>query len=140
MGSKNRCAAGSCFSSSGCGSLVHPLTSPFRLYILSKAKTLNHLVSFHEKFRSAVTIEDKVQGTEVSVPVPCRDGELPPGPSPSTPLPSPLTPLPSPSTLLTPMMRREYFSPETEGSTGSYVVHLSLSWCDLYVIMSFVSS
>jgi hypothetical protein len=28
--------------------------------------------------------------------------------------------------------------PEAEGSTGSYVVHLSLPWCDLYVIMSFV--
>jgi hypothetical protein len=30
--------------------------------------------------------------------------------------------------------------PEAEGSTGSYVVYLSLPWCDLYVIMSFVSS
>jgi hypothetical protein len=30
--------------------------------------------------------------------------------------------------------------PGAEGSTGSYVVHLSLPWCDLYVIMSFVSS
>ena len=29
--------------------------------------------------------------------------------------------------------------PEAEGSTGSYVVHLSLSWCDLYVIMCIVS-
>jgi hypothetical protein len=28
--------------------------------------------------------------------------------------------------------------PEAEGSTGSYVVYLSLLWCDLYVIMSFV--
>jgi hypothetical protein len=28
--------------------------------------------------------------------------------------------------------------PEVEGSTGSYVVYLSLPWCDLYVIMSFV--
>jgi hypothetical protein len=28
--------------------------------------------------------------------------------------------------LLSPMMRREYFSPGAEGSTGSYVVHLSL--------------
>jgi hypothetical protein len=32
----------------------------------------------------------------------------------------------------------EYFSPEAEGSTGSYVIYLSLPWCDLYVIMSFV--
>jgi hypothetical protein len=30
--------------------------------------------------------------------------------------------------------------PGAEGSTGSYVVHLSLPWCDLSVIMSFVSS
>jgi hypothetical protein len=30
--------------------------------------------------------------------------------------------------------------PGAEGSTGSYVVHLSLPRCDLYVIMSFVSS
>jgi hypothetical protein len=30
--------------------------------------------------------------------------------------------------------------PEAEGSAGTYVVHLSLPWCDLYVIMSFVSS
>jgi hypothetical protein len=28
--------------------------------------------------------------------------------------------------------------PEAVGSTGSYVVYLSLPWCDLYVIMSFV--
>ena len=41
-----------------------------------------------------------VRGTEVSVPAPCRDGELPPEPSPSTPPPSS-------SPLLTPMMRRE---------------------------------
>jgi hypothetical protein len=40
--------------------------------------------------------------------------------------------------LLTTMMRREYFSPEAEGSTGSYVVYLSLPWCNLYVIMSFI--
>jgi hypothetical protein len=30
--------------------------------------------------------------------------------------------------------------PKVDGSTGSYVVHLSLPWYDLYVIMSFVSS
>jgi len=41
-----------------------------------------------------------VRGTEVSVLAHCRDGELPPDPSPSTPPPSP-------SPLLTPMMRRE---------------------------------
>jgi hypothetical protein len=83
-----------------CGPLVHPLTSPFRLYIFSEVKTLNRPVSVHKKFRSAATIEDQFWGTEVSVPAPCRDGELPSEPSPSTPPPSS-------STLLTPMMRRE---------------------------------
>jgi hypothetical protein len=42
-----------------CGPLVHPLTSPFRLYIISEAKTLNRLVFVHEKFRSAAAIEDQ---------------------------------------------------------------------------------
>jgi hypothetical protein len=83
-----------------CGPLVHPLSSPFCLYILSEAKTLNSPVSTHEKFRSTAAIEIQFWGTEVSVPAPCRDGELPPEPSPSTPPPSPLS-------LLTPMMRRE---------------------------------
>ena len=44
--------------------------------------------------------ETLIRGTEVSVSAPCRDGELPPEPSPSTPPP------PS-SSLLPPMMRRE---------------------------------
>jgi hypothetical protein len=83
-----------------CGPLVHPLTSPFRLYILSEVKTLKESASIHEKFCSAATIEDEVRGTEVSVPAPCWDGKLPPKPSPSTPLSS-LSPL------LSPMMRRE---------------------------------
>jgi hypothetical protein len=68
-----------------CGPLVHPLASPFRLYILSKAKTLNRPVSVHKKFHSAATIEDQFWETEVSVLAPCRDGELPPKPFPSTP-------------------------------------------------------
>jgi hypothetical protein len=49
----------------------------------SIAKTLNQSAYIHEKFRSAAAIEGKVQGTEVYVPAPCRDGELPPEPSPS---------------------------------------------------------
>jgi hypothetical protein len=40
--------------------------------------------------------------------------------------------------LLPLMMRRELFSPGAKGSTGSYVVHLSLPWCNLYVIVSFL--
>jgi hypothetical protein len=83
-----------------CGPLVHPLTSPFCLYNPSDAKTLNQSVFSQIKFRSTAAIKDQFWGTEVSVPAPCRDGELPPEPSPSTPPPSS-------SPLLSPMMRRE---------------------------------
>jgi hypothetical protein len=38
---------------------------------------------FPEQFRSSATVEDKFRGTEVSVLAPCRDGEVPPEPSPS---------------------------------------------------------
>jgi hypothetical protein len=48
-----------------CGPLVHPLTSPFCLYILSEVKTLNESASIHEKFCNTAAIEDKVRGTEV---------------------------------------------------------------------------
>ena len=82
------------------GPLGGPPTSPLRLYIASDAKTLKYQVIFHEEFRSAAAIDDKFRGTEVSVPARCRDGELPPESSPSTPPPSS-------SPLLTPMMRRE---------------------------------
>ena len=64
------------------------------------AKTLNQPASIHEKSCSSAAIKDKFWGTEVYVPAACRDGELPPEPSPSTPPPSS-------SLLLTPMMRRE---------------------------------
>jgi hypothetical protein len=40
-------------------------------------------VFFPEQFRSAVAVEDKFWGTEVSVPAPCWDGEVPSEPSPS---------------------------------------------------------
>jgi hypothetical protein len=63
-------------------------------------KTLNSQASIHEKFCSAAAIKDQFRGIEVSILAPCRDGELPLEPSPST---SP----PSSSLLLTPMMRRE---------------------------------
>jgi hypothetical protein len=36
-----------------------------------------------EQFRSAAAVEDKFWGTEVSVPAPSWDGEVPPEPSPS---------------------------------------------------------
>jgi hypothetical protein len=83
-----------------CGPLVHPLTSPFRLYNPSDAKTLNQSVFSQIKFRSTAAITDEVWGTEVSVLAPCRDGELSSEPSPSTPPPSS-------SPLLSSMMRRE---------------------------------
>jgi hypothetical protein len=41
------------------------------------------LAFFPEQFRSSVVVEDKFRGTEVSVLAPCRDGEVPPEPSPS---------------------------------------------------------
>jgi uncharacterized membrane protein len=40
-------------------------------------------VFFPEKFCSSAAIEDKFRGTEVSILAPCRDGEVPPEPSPS---------------------------------------------------------
>jgi hypothetical protein len=38
---------------------------------------------FPEQFRSSAAVEDKFRGTEVSVPAPCRDREVPPKPSPT---------------------------------------------------------
>jgi hypothetical protein len=40
-------------------------------------------VKFPDEFRSSATTADKFWGTEVSVPAPCRDGEVPLEPSPS---------------------------------------------------------
>ena len=73
---------------------------PFAYKLPPYAKTLEESASIHEKFRRGRHRRNKFRGTEVSVPAPCRDGELPPEPSP-------LTPPPSSSPLLTPMMRRE---------------------------------
>jgi hypothetical protein len=42
------------------------------------SKIIDTLETYH-----AAAIEDKFQGTEVSVPAPCRDREGPPEPSPS---------------------------------------------------------
>jgi hypothetical protein len=56
---------------------------PLRLYKVSGQKTLGESAKFPEQFRSAATVEDKFWGTEVSVSGPCRDGEVPPEPSPS---------------------------------------------------------
>ena len=83
-----------------CGPFGRLQPAYFRLYIAPDAKTLNEWASIHKKFRSSAAIEDKFWGIEISVLAPCRDGELPLEPSPSTPRPSS-------SLLLTPMMRRE---------------------------------
>jgi hypothetical protein len=40
-------------------------------------------MKFLEEFLISATAADKFRGTEVSVPAPCRDGEVPPEPSPS---------------------------------------------------------
>jgi hypothetical protein len=83
-----------------CGTPWCPLTSPLCLYKASDAKTLNKSVFSQIKFRSTAAIEDQFRGIIVSVLAPCRDGELPPEPSPSSPPPSS-------SLLLSPMMMRE---------------------------------
>jgi hypothetical protein len=57
--------------------------TPLRLYKASGRKTLGESAKFPEQFRSAAAIEAKFQGTKVSVPALCRDGEVPPEPSPS---------------------------------------------------------
>jgi hypothetical protein len=40
-------------------------------------------VFFPEQFRISAAAVDEFRGTEVSVPTPCQDGEVPPEPSPS---------------------------------------------------------
>jgi hypothetical protein len=56
--------------------------TPLRLYKASGWKTLGESAKFLEQFRSAAAIVDEFQGIEFSVLAPCRDGELPPEPSP----------------------------------------------------------
>jgi hypothetical protein len=41
------------------------------------------LVKFLEQFHSSAVATDEFRGTKVSVLAPCRDGEVPPEPSPS---------------------------------------------------------
>jgi hypothetical protein len=40
-------------------------------------------VTFPEEFCSSAAAADEFRGTEVSIPAPCRDGEVPPELSPS---------------------------------------------------------
>jgi hypothetical protein len=56
---------------------------PLRLYKASGQKTLGESAKFLEQFHSAAAIEAKFRRTEVSVPAPYRDREVPSEPSPS---------------------------------------------------------
>jgi hypothetical protein len=93
-------------------------------------KTLKESASIHEKFRSAAAIKDQFWGTEVySDTLPGRG----------------ITPraISIDSTAIFIAVADSHDEegvvlPGAEGSTGSYVVYLSLPWCDLYVIMGFV--
>ena len=58
------------------------LTMPLRLYKASGWKTLGESAIFQKEFRSSAAATDEFRGIEVSVPAPCRDGEVPPEPSP----------------------------------------------------------
>jgi hypothetical protein len=55
---------------------------PLRLYKASGQKTLGESVIFQKEFRSSAAAADEFWEAEVSVPAPCRDGEVPPEPSP----------------------------------------------------------
>jgi hypothetical protein len=48
-----------------------------------EVQTLNRSVFFEKKSCSSTAAADEFQGTEVSIPAPCQDGEVPPEPSPS---------------------------------------------------------
>jgi hypothetical protein len=56
---------------------------PLRLYKPRGQKTLEESAKFPEEFCSSAVAADEFWGTEVSVPAPCRDGKVPPEPSPS---------------------------------------------------------
>jgi hypothetical protein len=56
---------------------------PLHLYKASGRKTLEESAIFQKEFRSSAAAADEFRGTEVSIPAPCQDGEVPPEPSPS---------------------------------------------------------
>ena len=91
---------GSAGAQGWCRHLVHRLAIPFGLYIAPTPKTLKESTISPEKFQSSAAIQNPNSGDRSLCLAPCRDGKLPPEPSPSTPPP------PS-SLLLPPMMRRE---------------------------------
>jgi hypothetical protein len=55
----------------------------FRLYIPLDGKNLKDGLVFFEKKSCSSAATTDFRGTEVSVPAPCQDGEVPPKPSPS---------------------------------------------------------
>ena len=57
--------------------------TPLYLYKASGRKTLGESAIFQKQFRSSTAAVDEFWGTEVSVLAPCRDGEVPPEPSPT---------------------------------------------------------
>jgi hypothetical protein len=85
------------------------------------------LANFQKEFRSSAATADEFRRTEVSVPAPCQDGEVPPEPSPSVSIA-----VSAVSIDLTAISINLVVSYDEEGvvlpggSTGSYVVHLSL--------------
>ena len=76
------------------------LTSVLRPIYCPRRKNPKIIDVFHERVSPCCHHQNLVSGDRSSIPAPCRDGELPSGPSPSSPPPSP-------SPLLSPMMRRE---------------------------------
>ena len=61
-----------------CRRLVDPPAPPLRLFKAPASKTLTEKATIREKFQSRRHREAKIWGTGVSVPAPCRSGEVPP--------------------------------------------------------------
>jgi hypothetical protein len=71
-----------------CGPLVHPLTSPFRLYILLDEKTLSGLINFPENILQAAGVVDaRSGGSRISSRHPAGEGNHHERPSSSPCLP-----------------------------------------------------
>jgi hypothetical protein len=54
-----------------------------RDHFCASKQSIRESAIFQKEFRSSATAADEFRGTEVSVTAPCRDGEVPPEPSPS---------------------------------------------------------
>jgi hypothetical protein len=105
------------------------VTTPLRLYKASGWKTLGESAKFPERFCSAAAIEDKFRGTKISVLAPYQGGEVPPEPSPSVSIT--VSAVSIDLTAISINLDVSYDEEgvvlsRAEGSTGSYVVHLSL--------------